>query len=148
MGTPTSVYPPDEQRERWEQRADELDMSVASFVAAMTEAGMKKFERDIEPDHTRAELKAQRADLLDELNQARERIERLEDIAYKGERQAILNHLEENPGAEYHQILSKLQQTVGGRLTDNLDFLQLESRIQSNESGQYFLVEDDEDEES
>jgi len=109
---------------------------------------MKKFERDIEPDHTRAELKAQRADLLDELNQARERIERLEDIAYKGERQAILNHLEENPGAEYHQILSKLQQTVGGRLTDNLDFLQLESRIQSNESGQYFLVEDDEDEES
>jgi len=82
MGTPTSVYPPDEQRERWEQRADELDMSVASFVAAMTEAGMKKFERDIEPDHTRAELKAQRADLLDELNQARERIERLSKTSH------------------------------------------------------------------
>jgi len=114
----------------------------------MTEAGMKKFERDIEPDHTRAELKAQRADLLDELNQARERIERLEDIAYKGRAASHPQSPRRESGAEYHQILSKLQQTVGGRLTDNLDFLQLESRIQSNESGQYFLVEDDEDEES
>ena len=121
-------------------------MSMSEFLAAMTEAGLKKFERDVEPDFTKAELREQRADLLDELNQARDRIQKLEQQVYRGERQAILNHIEENPSAEYHEILSHIQQTAGKRLTDHLDFLTIEGEIESNTSEQYFVVEDKDDE--
>lgn len=145
MGKQTSTYPPEEQRERWKDRADELDMSMSQFLAAMTEAGIKKFERDVEPDFTKAELREQRADLLDELNQARDRIQKLEQQVYRGERQAILDYIEDNPSAEYHEILSRIQQTAGGRLTDHLDFLTIEGEIESNTSEQYFVVEDDGD---
>jgi len=143
MGKQMSTYPPEEQRERWRERADELDMSISQFLAAMTEAGMKKFERDVEPDFTKAELREQRSDLLDELNQARERVQQLEEQVYRGERQVIIDFIEENPGAEYHEILSRVQKTAGERLTDHLDFLEIEDEIESNHSGQFFISETD-----
>ncbi|WP_312908176.1 hypothetical protein [Natronosalvus caseinilyticus] len=145
MGKQASTYPPEEQRERWKKRADELDMSMSEFLASMTEAGIKKFERDVEPDFTKAELREQRADLLEELNQSRERIQKLEQQVYRGERQAILDFIEDNPAAEYHEILSRIQQTAGKRLTDHLDFLTIEGEIESNTSEQYFVVEDNDD---
>ena len=40
----TMCYPTKEQRERWDERADELDMNTSEFVKSMVEAGMKKFE--------------------------------------------------------------------------------------------------------
>lgn len=133
-----STYPPDEQRERWDERADELDMGRSEFVAAMVEAGMKEFDRDVEPDFTKAELKQQRSELLEELNQARERISRLEEQVYQGERQIVLNFIEDNPSAEYWDIMHHLNESQEGRLTDILDFLTVEGEIMSNGEGQYF----------
>ena len=106
---------------------------------------MKKFEREVEPDFTKAELREQRADLLEELNSARERIRRLEDQLYRGERQAILDFIEENPSAEYHEILNYVVNTAGERLTDHLDALEIEGDLESNEARQYFVVEPDEE---
>lgn len=114
---------------------------MSEFLASMTEAGIKKFERDVEPDFTKAELREQRADLLEELNQARERIEMLEQQVYQGERQTILNFIEDNPGAEYYDILNEVQQTAGSRLTKHLDALQIEGEIETNTSNQHFQVE-------
>jgi hypothetical protein len=145
MGKQTSTYPPPEQRERWQERADELDMSMSQFLASMVEAGMKKFERDVEPDFSNAELREQKADLQDELSHVRERMQRLEDIAYGGERQEVIDYIENNPGVEYYEILTRIENTAGERLTPALDWLETEGRIEKNEAGQYFAVEDADD---
>lgn len=145
MGKQVSTYPPDEQRERWDERAEELDMARSEFVAAMVEAGMKKFDRDVEPDFTKAELKQQRAELLEELNHARERISRLENQVYQGERQIVLDYIEDNPSAEYYEIMHHLNESQESRLTEILDFLTVEGEIMSNGEGQYFPKTDDEE---
>lgn len=106
---------------------------------------MKKFERDVEPDFSNAELREQKADLQDELSHVRERMQRLEDIAYGGERQEVIDYIENNPGVEYYEILTRIENTAGERLTPALDWLETEGRIEKNEAGQYFAVEDADD---
>jgi cytidylate kinase len=61
---PTTVYPANEQHARWKETADEMDMSLSEFVQAMTEAGLKKFEVDVESDESLDELRRQRNDLV------------------------------------------------------------------------------------
>lgn len=121
--THVATYPDDDQLERWEKRADELGFrSRSEFIEAMVEAGLKKFDAaSVEPDETNRELREQRNDLKTQLDRARDRIDELEDAVYRGERQAIAEYVEANPGATYDDIVQHIIDTAAGRVTSHLE---------------------------
>jgi len=137
-----ATYPSDEQLERWEDRCEEMGFrSRSEFVEAMVEAGLKKFDAsEVDPDETNRELRDQRNDLKAELDRARDRIQELEDAVYHGERQAITEFVEENPGATYDEIIQHVIDTVPGRVTDHLD--DLEGDVLRVEDDGYYLREE------
>lgn len=121
---PTTTWPTEDQYNRWEQQADELGMSMSEFVECMVEAGLKKFDATVAPDETNQELREQRNGLKDELDRARHRIEQLEDELHHGERGAIRDYVEANPGATYNEIVQHIIDTVAGRVTSHLEGLE------------------------
>ena len=121
---PAMTYPTEDQYDRWKQQAEEFDMSVSEFMQAMVEAGLKKFDATVEPDETSRELREQRNDLRDELDHARGRIEELETRLYQGERTAVREYIEENPGATYDEVIQHVVDTVPERVTTHLDDLE------------------------
>lgn len=133
---PTMTYPTEEQYDRWERKADELDMSMSEFVECMVEAGLKKFDVDVTPDETNRELREQRNDLKAELDRARDRIEQLEEDLHHGERGAIRNFVETNPGATYDEIVQYVIDTAAGRVTTHLDGLEGDAlRVETDDDG-------------
>lgn len=132
-------YPSVEQHEQWKVRADEMGMSLSGFVQAMVEAGWKKFDGDVRPDETKRELREQRRDLKGELDHARERIATLEETLHHGEQAALQKYIDENPGADYREIVEHLAKTVPERARRHLDTMEGESvRV---EDGQYYALE-------
>jgi len=134
-----ATYPSDKQLKRWEKRCEKLGFrSRSEFVEAMVEAGLKKFDApEIEPDETNRELRTQRNELKTELKRARGRIQELEDVVYQGERQAITEYVEENPGASYDEIIQHVIATVPDRITQHLD--DLEGDALQLEDDSYYL---------
>jgi len=130
------TYPTEDQYDRWKQQAEEFDMSVSEFMQAMVEAGLKKFDATVEPDETARELREQRNGLRDELDHARGRIEELETRLYQGERAAVREYIEENPGATYDEIIQHVVDTVPERVTQHLD--DLEGEDVSVEDDRYY----------
>jgi len=104
----------------------------------MVEAGLKKFDAaSVEPDETNRELRQQRNDLKAELDRARNRIADLEDAVYHGERQAIKEFVNANPGATYDEIIQHVIDTVPERVTTHLDDMEGEDlRV---DDGCYYL---------
>lgn len=137
-----STYPSEDQLERWKARSEDMGFrSRSEFVEAMVEAGLKKFDAtDVDPDETNRELREQRNDLKAELDRARTRIKELEDAVYHGERQAITEYVEENPGATYDEIIQHVIDTVPGRVTTHLD--DLEGDVLRVEGDGYYLREE------
>lgn len=133
---PTMTYPTEEQYDRWERKADELDMSMSEFVECMVEAGLKKFDVDVTPDETNRELREQRNDLKAELDRARDRIEQLEEDLHHGERGAVRDYVEANPGATYDEIVQYVIDTAAGRVTTHLDGLEGDAlRVETDDDG-------------
>lgn len=133
------TYPSEEQYERWKDRAKEMNMSVSEFMQAMIEAGMKKFDATVEPDETHRELREQRNDLKHELDNARDRIQRLENRLYHSEREAIRRYVEENPGVTYEEIGQQIIDTAPSRVADHLDVL--EGEVLESDNGHYYPAE-------
>lgn len=140
---PAMTYPTVDQYERWKDRAGKLDMSVSEFMQSMVEAGIKVdkgFELELERDESRQELRAQRNDLRDELDHARNRMAELENQLYRGERGAITEFIEENPGASYAEIGQHIVDTAPERVNRHLE--DLEGDVLRNDDGSYYLVEE------
>lgn len=138
---PAMTYPTEDQYQRWKDRAAEMDMSVSEFMQAMIEAGMKKFNANaVEPDESASELRRQRNDLKDELQAARERIDKLERDLYGGERRAVIEYVHNNPSATYGEIQQHIIDTVPSRVNRVLDTLEGEA-IRA-ENGTYYPLED------
>jgi len=116
-----ATYVSKDQRSRWDEQAEEMDMTRSAWVRAMVEAGLKKFSRDAQPDETKNSLRQKITDLRKELQRARDRIEKLEEQLHLSEQKAILNYIQENPGAEYGSILQHLTNTAHSRVTRLLD---------------------------
>lgn len=137
-----ATYPSDDQLARWEDHSEEMGFrSRSEFVEAMIEAGLKKFDTaGIEPDETNRELREQRNDLKAELDRARSRIQELEDAAYDGERQEVVEFIEENPGVTYDEIIQHIIVTVPERVTDHLEDLEGE-KIRVEDDGNYLREE-------
>ena len=134
-----ATYPSDRQLQRWETECEKGGFrSRSEFVEAMVEAGLKKFDiSEIQPDETNRELRKQRNELRSELDRARERINELEDAVYQGEHQAIVEYVQENPGAGYDEIIQELVETVPDRVTRHLDDLEGDA-LEVKEDGYYY----------
>lgn len=135
------VYPTEEQKTRWEERADEYDMSTSEFVASMTEAGLKKFDVTVEPNETLQELRAQRNDLRDELNRTRKRVHELEDQLHHGERATIREYIEGYPGATFEEIVRHVIDTVPARVNQHLEDLEGDAILLDPESEEYYPID-------
>lgn len=130
------TYPSAEQYGRWKEHAEELDMSVSEYMQAMIEAGSKKFTATVEPDETVRELREQRNDLKMELDRARSRIETLEERLHHTERATVREFVEDNPGAEFRDIVQAVVDSVPERVNHHLDAL--EGEALRHESGGYY----------
>jgi chromosome condensin MukBEF ATPase and DNA-binding subunit MukB len=133
---PTMTYPTEEQYERWEEKANELGMSMSEFVESMVEAGMKKFDVDVDPDETNQELRQQRNELQEELARSRDRIDTLETRLYTSEKAEIEKFVRQNPGATYDEIVQQVIDTAAGRVTTYLD--EMEGDQLRTEDGTYY----------
>lgn len=133
----TVTYPAEEQHARWKKQADEMDMSLSEFVQAMVEAGMKKFDARVETDESLKELRRQRNDLKEELDETRERVSELERQLYEGERAAVKEYIEENPGSDFTQITEHVARTVPQRVSNHLEELEAVDEIREEEERYY-----------
>lgn len=140
-----TVYPSEEQLERWDNRREELGGgSRSQFVADMVEAGIKAdrgFSADITPDEPVQDLRRQRNDLKQELEHARDRIERLESELHRGERETILEFVGENPGADYDDVVRHVIDTLPERINRNLEEMEGDELEHDPETGGYHLAE-------
>ena len=134
---PTMAYPTNEQHARWKEKAEEMDMSLSEFVQAMTEAGLKKFEVDVESDESVDELRRQRNDLKEELDRTRDRVSKLEKQLHRGERAAIKEYVEENPGAELDEIVQHILETTSERVPQQLEGMVTVGEL-TFDDGEYF----------
>ena len=134
------AYPVEEQYEVWESRADEMGYrSTSQFIQDMVEAGSKKFTAEVEPDETNEELRQHRNNLKDELDNARSRIQDLEEQLYNDEKAEVEKVIEENPGASFGEVVQEIVDTVPERVNRHLDDLEGDSiRV---ENDRYFPAE-------
>jgi len=89
----------------------------------MVEAGMKNFSPTVERDEDVHELREQRNDLRQELEATRTRVRELETALYQGEREAIAEYIENNPGVEYSEIVQHIMNSTPERVSRQLDVL-------------------------
>jgi ElaB/YqjD/DUF883 family membrane-anchored ribosome-binding protein len=122
-----TTYPTEGQYERWKNEADNLDMSTSEFIRSMTEAGMKKFTVDVEPDETNHEIRQHRNDLKEELEHSRERVKELEEQVYRGEKSQIENFIQENPGSAFGEIVQEVIDTAPERVNRHLEDMEGDS---------------------
>lgn len=141
---PVTVYVSEEQRDEWREKAEEMDMSLSEFVEAMTNAGQKKFELNVDPDETNAKLREDRNYFERKLKEERREKERLEEQLHGGERQAIANFIEANQGVSYQEIVEHVADTVPSRVSDHLEAMNGES-IWNGRDGYYPLDTDEEE---
>lgn len=103
----------------------------------MVRAGQKKFNRDVEPTESRDDLRRRRNDLRRELQRARDRIEELEGQVHRSEREAVIDYIDENPGAEYEDIVQHVVNTANSRVTRILDDIEGDD-IEIDEQGRMY----------
>lgn len=115
-----------------------MDMSLSEFVQAMTEAGMKKFDVEVKADESFEELRRSRNDLKQELDRTRSRVSKLEEQMQRGERAAIKDYIEENPGAEFDEITQHVVKTATDRVLKQLEDMETVDEIEV-EDGKYFV---------
>lgn len=132
------TYPSQEQHARWKDEAEAMDMSLSEFIQAMTEAGLKKFDVDVEPDESYSEIRRQRNDLKRELDRTRDRVRKLEEQLQTTERAAIIEFVEENPGAELDEIIQELVENASERVPQQVEYMVSVGDLQY-EDGEYYV---------
>lgn len=138
MGKQVATYIDELRYEQWQERADEMGMSMSEWNRAMVAAGRKKFDRDIQPNKSKKELRKQLNDLRRELSRRRDRIKELERQVNTSERQAIIAYVEENSGAEYQDVVQHVINTSNSRVSKMLDELE-GSEIEIDEYGRMYI---------
>ena len=139
-----ATYVPQQQYTHWKSRARSLDMSVSEFIKSMVEAGNKKFEATVEPDETARELREQRNHYQQDLQQAQERMSKLENRLDRGERAEIRRFVESHPGATFEQITTHLIETVPERTNELLESLEGDT-VRIDRDGYYPVTESNEE---
>jgi predicted nuclease with TOPRIM domain len=133
------VYAPPDRKESWEEHADEMGMSTSEWANAMIEAGLKKFDRDIQPDESKRDLRRRNTELWNDFQALRKERDRLEKQLHQTERRAILEFVEENNGCRYKEIAKHLSKNKASRLTKLLDALDGQE-IEIDEDGHVYRL--------
>ena len=121
MSDRISIVLDEDTYEKWSKKAEEMGMSNSEWGRSMIRAGLKKFGRAVEPDKSRDDLRQQLNDLRRELRRARERVRTLEKQLHTSERQAVIDYLDENPGATFQEVLQHVTNTASARVPKILD---------------------------
>ena len=133
------AWVPAEQKERWEELAEERGMSLSEWMSAMVEAGLKKFDRDIQPAESKDDLRKRNTELWNDFQAVATERDRLQKELRQTERLAIIEFVEENQGCKYKEIAKHLRQNRGSRLTKLLDVLDGEE-IEIDEDGRVYRL--------
>lgn len=133
------VYAPPDRKESWEEQANEMGMSTSEWANAMIEAGLKKFDRDIQPDESKRDLRRRNTELWKKFHELKKERDSLEKQLLQTERQAILEFVEENNGCRYKEIAKYLSKNQASRLTKLLDALDGDE-IEIDESGHVYRL--------
>lgn len=139
-----TTYVTEDQYQRWKDEADDLGMPVSEFIAAMVEAGLKKFEVDVDKDESYRSLREQRNDIKEQLEICRARVSKLENQLHDQERETIQEFIEANPGTSFDAILQHIVDSAPKRVNNHLHALEGgEIRVETDRY--YPLSEDDSD---
>lgn len=137
MSKQVATYIPDEEYEAWVKQAEEMGMSKSDWIKSMVRAGQKKFNRDVEPTESRDDLRRRRNDLRRELQRARDRIEQLEGLVHRSEREAVIDYIDKNPGTQYGQVVQHVINSANSRVTRILDDVEGDE-IEIDEQGRMY----------
>jgi len=134
---PAMCYPNEAQYQQWKDWADEMGYkSVSRFMIEMVEVGYKQIDLAIGYDEDTKELREQRNNLKQELDKTRNRLQEVEEQLYSGEREVILDLLEEQPnGASFAQIVQHVIDDTPVRVAKVLD--ELDGDEISHREGRY-----------
>lgn len=114
------TYVPDHQKELWEQRAEELDMSTSEYVRTMAQAGSRGFD-----ERTAVETGSTDATPGDDGLESR-----------------VLDALRDGDPLSWEELLATVTDDVEQRLEETLDSLQSDNRVKySGRDGGYVLDE-------
>lgn len=139
---PAMCYPHEDQYEIWKEQAEAMDYkSVSRFMIEMVEVGYKQMDLSVGYDEDTTELREQRNDLKRELDQTRERLQRLEEQLYRGERQAILDFLDDQAGATFAELVQHIIDDAPARVAHLIEEMDGDDIVLVD--GEYYVREDD-----
>lgn len=115
-----ATHVPATERDVWEAEAEEMNTSLSQYVQMMAIAGRKKFDRHVEPDKTRADLRRELGRLMKDLEQRDRTIKSLRQQLKDTEKKTVIEFVAENPGATYGDIRQHLLNTNRGRMSSML----------------------------
>jgi len=124
-----TCYPKKPQYEQWKEWADEMGYNgVSGFMTAMIEAGYKQMNLSVEYDEDTKELREQRNDLKHQLDQARRRIEELEEQLYRSERRSIIEFIDlKSEPVSFAEIVQHIVDDTPARVAQHLDGIEGDS---------------------
>ena len=126
------TYVSADQRDRWREEADQLDMSQAEYVRSMVQAGRRSFDLNTESDSlnsgTSNPVEAPSRDAIPGG-------EALED--------RVLEVLRADEFADWEELVAGVTDDIEQRLDETLEELQADDRIRySGRHGGYTVVDD------
>lgn len=134
-------YPHERQYDDWKDHAEEMGYgSISQWIQDMVEAGAKKFDASVTHDESVEEIREQRNDLKQELDQARDRISTLESQVYDGEKALIEEFLRENPGAEFGEIVQHVINTAPVQTREHIEAMKGDVVVVDDD--RYYLTEE------
>lgn len=134
--TTATAYPPKDLYEAWCSDANERSIAISQYIIRMVEAGRKDVDVDELVTESVQELREQRADLQQELEEHRRRVEQLEQQLHQTAQVDILEFVEQNPGTTTPEIIQHIANTVPSRVASHLDILEGKG-IKQREDGYY-----------
>lgn len=139
QGQHAATYVPEDLLEDWDDLAEEMDMSRSEWLLAMVEAGRKKFDRDIQPDESKRDLRRRNTELWNDYQEASEERDRLRKQLRLTEGRAIVEFVEDNQGCRYEDIAQHLVENQGSRLTKMLDAMNGDE-LEIDENGRVYRL--------
>jgi hypothetical protein len=131
-----TTYPPKSIYQGWCEEAETRSIPTSQYIIRMVEAARKDVSLDEAVSDSVQELRQQRQDLQNELDQQRRRVQKLEEQLHHSEQVDVLEYIEANPGVTVSEIIQHIADTVPSRVAGHLDLLQGES-IERREGGYY-----------
>jgi hypothetical protein len=133
-----TAYPPDPLYQSWTTEAEARNMTLSRFMIKMIEVGREQIDiRDLATDSLR-ELRQQRSDLREQVEQKEARIQKLEQALHRTAYADIIDFVEANPGVTTPEVIQHVADSVPTRVVSHLDIVEGDV-LEQREDGYYVL---------